>query len=80
MVVDGPHVRTRLISPREAARLMGLPDTYRLPARYNDAYHLLGDGVAVPVVAHLNDQILSPIIRANQQLQEAANFDRRQHA
>lgn len=33
MVVNGPNVRTRLISPREAARLMGLPETYRLPAQ-----------------------------------------------
>ncbi len=28
---------------------MGLADDYRLPANYNDAYHLLGDGVAAPV-------------------------------
>lgn len=67
MVVDGPTVRTRLISPREAARLMGLPDSYLLPTRYNDAYHLLGDGVVVPVVAHLRAHILSPISVANQQ-------------
>lgn len=74
MVINGPNVQTRLISPREMARLMGLPDTYRLPERYNDAYHLLGDGVVAPVVAHLNDHILSPILRNNQLLQDAANF------
>jgi len=65
MVVDGPNVRTRLISPREAARLMGLPETYELPARYNDAYHLLGDGVVVPVVAHLREHVLTPVLQAN---------------
>ncbi len=47
MVVDGKRVRSRLLSPREAARLMGLPDTYQLPKNYNEAYHLAGDGVAV---------------------------------
>jgi DNA (cytosine-5)-methyltransferase 1 len=67
MVVDGPHVRTRLISPREAARLMGLPDNYRLPQRYNEAYHLLGDGVVVSVVAHLGKHLLTPILAANGQ-------------
>ncbi len=67
ILVEGPKIRTRLISPREAARLMGLPDSYLLPIRYNDAYHLLGDGVVVPVVAHLAAHILSPIIDANQQ-------------
>jgi len=65
MVVDGPHIRSRLISPREAARLMGLPETYELPSRYNDAYHLLGDGVVVPVVAHLRQHVLTPILQAN---------------
>ena len=34
------------MTPREAARLMGLPDSYRLPPRATDAYHLVGDGVA----------------------------------
>ena len=64
MVVDGPSIRSRLISSRETARLMGLPDTYKLPAKYNDAYHLTGDGVAVPVVAHLSRHLLEPLLRA----------------
>jgi DNA (cytosine-5)-methyltransferase 1 len=70
MVVDGPRIRTRLISPREAARLMGLPENYILPSKYNEAYHLLGDGVVVPVVAHIGQNILMPIFNANAQLQE----------
>jgi DNA (cytosine-5)-methyltransferase 1 len=45
---------------------MGLPDDYLLPLRYNDAYHLLGDGVVVPVVAHLRSEILTPIVVANE--------------
>lgn len=62
VVVDHASVRTRLLSAREAARLMGLPDTYKLPARYNDAYHLAGDGLAVPVVAHLVQHVINPIL------------------
>lgn len=62
IVVEGDRVRTRLLSPREAARLMGLPDDYPLPANYNDAYHLAGDGVAVPVVAHLAENLLTPLL------------------
>lgn len=65
MVVEGPSIRTRLISPREAARLMGLPDSYALPSRYNEAYHLVGDGVVVPVVAHINENILFPVFEEN---------------
>lgn len=61
MVIDGYQVRTRLISARETARLMGLDDQYVLPRRYNDAYHLTGDGVAVPVVRHLAQHIFEPL-------------------
>ncbi len=65
LTVDGETVRSRLLSPREAARLMGLDDSYRLPERYNDAYRLCGDGVAAPVVRHIAEHILQPILRAN---------------
>ena len=64
IVVDGARIRTRLLSPREAARLMGLDDSYVLPSRYNDAYHLAGDGVVAPVVRHLAQHLLEPIAEA----------------
>ena len=65
LVVEGKKVRSQLLSPREAARLMGLSDNYRLPQRYNEAYHVCGDGVCAPVVRHLADQLLEPLIKAN---------------
>jgi len=65
LVVEGNRIRSRLLSPREAARLMGLPDNYVLPSRYNDAYKLAGDGVAVPVVKYLSENIFEPILRTN---------------
>jgi DNA (cytosine-5)-methyltransferase 1 len=65
LVVEGKTVRSRLLSPREAARLMGLSDAYRLPERYNDAYHVCGDGVFVAVVGHLGATLLEPLLRAN---------------
>lgn len=64
MIVNGNNVRSRLISPRETARLMGLPDDYELPTNYNEAYHLTGDGVAVPVVRHLARHIFEPLLSA----------------
>jgi DNA (cytosine-5)-methyltransferase 1 len=62
VVVDGDRVRSRLISPRETARLMGLSDDYELPTNYNEAYHLTGDGVVVPVVRHLAVHIFEPLL------------------
>ncbi|MGO7975621.1 DNA cytosine methyltransferase [Rhizobium ruizarguesonis] len=62
VVVDGDLVRSRLISARETARLMGLPDEYKLPKNYNEAYHLTGDGVAVPVVRYIAQHIIEPLV------------------
>lgn len=62
IVVDGSKVRSRLISARETARLMGLDDDYKLPKNYNEAYHLTGDGVAVPVVRYLAHHIFEPLL------------------
>jgi DNA (cytosine-5)-methyltransferase 1 len=61
------------MTPREAARLMGIPDSYFLPERYNDGYHLAGDGVVVPVVRFLATHILGRLVsKGAERGQEAA--------
>ena len=60
MIVEGSRVHSRLLVPREGARLRGLPDDYELPEKHNEAYRLAGDGVAVPVLRHLAEFILDP--------------------
>lgn len=72
VVVDGAKVRSRLISARETARLMGLKDDYKLPKNYNEAYHLTGDGVAVDVVRHLAKHIFEPLLAQNAKVREVA--------
>lgn len=72
VVIDGELVRSRLISARETARLMGLDDGYKLPPNYNEAYHLTGDGVAVPVVRHLAKHIFETIINQAAPLRDVA--------
>ena len=62
--IEGERTRTRLLAPREAARLMGLADSFRLPERVTDALHLVGDGVAPPVVRHLSETLLLPLLDA----------------
>ena len=73
VVVRDGRVRTRLLSRIEAARLMGialdakgrLPDSscpfFPPGFSYNDSYLAMGDGVAVPVVAHLASTILNEL-------------------
>ena len=60
--IRGDEIRTRLLNPRECARLMGLPDAFRLPANGNNALSCVGDGVAVPVVTFLSENLLLPLL------------------
>jgi hypothetical protein len=40
----------------------GLPDEYKLPANVNEALGPMGDGVAVPVVRFLAENLLEPLL------------------
>jgi len=63
LCVETDRVRTRLLTARETARLMGIPDSYILPDRYNEAYHLCGDGVVVDAVKWLSTTVLEPMFQ-----------------
>lgn len=62
LIIEPKKIQSRLLSPREAARLMGVHDAYPLPKNYNEAYHLFGDGVAVPVANWLSKHLLLPLV------------------
>ena len=62
VVAENGRVRSRLLTSREGARLMGLPESYVLPQRTNAALHVVGDGVAVPVVRWLAEHLLEPLL------------------
>lgn len=61
VVVDGDRVRTRLVTAREAASLMGLDKDFKLPETYEDCFRLIGDGVVPAVVRFLADKLLEPL-------------------
>ena len=66
LIAENGHLQTRLLTVREAARLMGAPDTYKIPGSYNDGYMAMGDAVALPVVRFLSESLLAPLAyRAN---------------
>ncbi|HEJ9032849.1 TPA: DNA cytosine methyltransferase [Serratia marcescens] len=64
IVVKGEQVKTRLLSVKEAAALMGLPDDFILPVAYHSAFKVIGDGLAVPSVSFLAERILEPLAMA----------------
>lgn len=61
LVIDKGVVRSRLVTPREGARLMGLPDGYVLPKSATAGLHVIGDGVAAPAVRWLAEHLLTPL-------------------
>ena len=64
IVAGNGDVKTRLLSIREAAALMGLDSTYILPEVYQHAFKVIGDGVVVPSVRFLAERLLEPLILA----------------
>lgn len=61
ILVDGSNVRSRLMTVRECARLMGAPDSFHVHGSYNDGYRAMGDAVAVPVTRWLTTHLLEPL-------------------
>ena len=54
----------RLLTVRETARLMGAPDSFRLPGSKNDGYKAMGDAVAAPVAKFLGETFLLKLAEA----------------
>lgn len=61
----------RRLTPRECARLMGYPDTFRIPVSDTQAYRQFGNSVAVPVVTRLADAVR---VTLQQSLNAPPNF------
>lgn len=53
LVSQGARKRPRRLTPRECARLMGFPDTFKIPVSDTQAYKQFGNSVVVPAVAEV---------------------------
>ena len=51
----------RRLTPRESARLMGFPDSFRIPVSDTQAYRQFGNSVVVPVVRAVADALSSAL-------------------
>lgn len=60
MVIDDGRVRFRWMSPREYARLQGAPD-FTLAENTIQSLFGFGDGVCVPVIRWLDQNVLTPL-------------------
>ena len=64
IIKENGETHARLLTVREAARLMGAPDSFILPGSYNDGYKAMGDAVAMPVAQFIGEKFLANIAEA----------------
>jgi DNA (cytosine-5)-methyltransferase 1 len=60
--VGGGKVKMRLMTPREYARLQGVPEHYPIPSQVNQALTGFGDAVCVPVIAWIAENVLTSLV------------------
>ncbi|MFA5941566.1 MAG: DNA (cytosine-5-)-methyltransferase [Sinimarinibacterium sp.] len=63
LVSQGEGLTPRRLTPRECARLMGFPDSFRIPVSDTRAYKQFGNSVVVDVVRHAA-QLMRPFLEA----------------
>jgi DNA (cytosine-5)-methyltransferase 1 len=64
LVYQGEGHNPRRLTPRECARLMGFPDTFRIPVSDTRAYKQFGNSVVVDVMTHVA-RLMQPFLEAN---------------
>lgn len=61
LVSRGKGKNPRRLTPREAARLMGFPDTFKIPVSDTQAYQQFGNSVIVPLIEDMANLIIQQI-------------------
>jgi len=62
----------RKLTPREAARLQGFPDTFKIPVSDTQAYKQFGNSVAIPVIREIAHQMVEILL--NPSARKALDF------
>lgn len=61
LVYQGEGINPRRLTPRECARLMGFPDTFRIPVSDTRAYKQFGNSVVMPVMYEVA-RVMVPLV------------------
>jgi len=64
LVARGSGRNPRRLTPRECARLMGFPESFKIPVSDRKAYRQFGNSVVVPVVARIARKMLKSLARS----------------
>ncbi|HZZ14543.1 MAG TPA: DNA (cytosine-5-)-methyltransferase [Candidatus Sulfotelmatobacter sp.] len=61
ILVPQPKRNPRRLTPRECARLMGFPESFKIPVSDTQAYKQFGNSVVVPMIARLAKQLVKSL-------------------
>jgi len=61
LVYQGARKNPRRLTPRECARLMGYPDTFKIPVSDTQAYKLFSQAAVVPLVEYMAKLMVSQL-------------------
>ena len=77
ILIDQENKNPRKLTPREASRLQGFPDHFKITVSDNQSYKQFGNSVAVPVIKAIAKQIKIALEkpRKNHKLKELNLFD-----
>ena len=71
LVSQGSRKRPRRLTPRECARLMGYPDTFKIPVSDTQAYRQFGNSVVVPVISAVANIMVPHVLQLKQKFNES---------
>ncbi len=74
LINQGIVKNPRRLTPRECARLMGFPDSYKIPVSDTRAYKQFGNSVVVYVIIHIA-KIMQPMLEVEYLQPELPFFD-----
>lgn len=63
LIDRGARCNPRRLTPRECARLMGFPETFKIPVSDTQAYKQFGNSVVVPVIQRIAAKLVASLRR-----------------
>jgi DNA (cytosine-5)-methyltransferase 1 len=70
ILIEQPNCNPRKLTPREAARLQGFPDSFKIVCSDTQAYKQFGNSVSVPVIRNLAHNIISKLNGDNKEYEQ----------
>ena len=69
ILIEQKNKNPRKLTPREAARLQGFPESFKIPVSDTQAYRQFGNSVAVPVISAIAKEMVKILSNPSERIQ-----------